>query len=212
DGLAAVFGDVSRSAADPDLPNDGQDNVFGRYALWAFAIHDDVQRLRFTLHQALRGQHMFDFARANAKRQGSEGTMRRGVAVTADNRLTRLRDAEFRPDDVHDALVLAVHVEQPNAGLAAIALQGFKLQFRVLIDDWQGPVRCRNRVVHHGKGKIGPPNLSPLGLQASEGLRRCAFVNQVAVDVDQGGLSWFFANQVIFPDFFVERLRCHGNA
>ncbi len=93
----------------PIFADDGEDDVFGGDAFGALPVDDDVHRLRFVLGKALRREHMLDFAGANPKRQGSERAVRRGVAVAADNGLTGLRNAEFRPDDMHDALILAEH-------------------------------------------------------------------------------------------------------
>ena len=49
--------------------------------------------------------------------------MRRGVAVAARDRHPRLRQPQLRADDVDDALRAARQVEQPDAGLAAVALE-----------------------------------------------------------------------------------------
>ena len=83
--------------------------------------------LRFELLQALRGQHVLDLARADAKGQRAKRTVRGSVAVAADDRTARLSDPEFRTDHVHDALVLAVHVEQVDAGFFAVLRQRLKL-------------------------------------------------------------------------------------
>jgi len=107
------------------------------------------------------------------------------VAVAADNRLPGLRDTQLRPDDMHDALILAVHVEQANAGFVAVALQRFKLQLGVLIDDRQRAVGRGNRVVHHRESKIWAAHFAAFGFQASESLRRGSFVDEMPVDVNQ---------------------------
>ena len=70
----------------------------------------------FDLREALRGQHVFDFAGADAEGQRAERAVRGGVAVAADDGLSRLRDAEFGADDVHDALIAAEHIEETDAG------------------------------------------------------------------------------------------------
>ena len=71
----------------------------------------------------------------------AEGAMRGGVAIAADKGLAGLRDAEFWADDVHDTLILAVHVEEANAGFAAVFLQGVKLELGIVIEDGQRAVR-----------------------------------------------------------------------
>ena len=79
------------------------------------ALAADVDRacvLDLNCAEALRGQHVLDFAGADAEGQRAERAVRGSVAVAADDRLARLRDSQFRADDVHDALVAAVHVEK----------------------------------------------------------------------------------------------------
>src|SRR5207244_4769775 len=128
DSLASIFKDVSDPAADPDLPDDGQDDVLSGNAARAFAVDDDLHGFRAELGEALRRQDVLDFAGTDAKRQGAKGAVRRCVAVAANNGMSRLRDAQLRPDNVHDALVEAVHVKQPNSRFPAVACQRFKLQ------------------------------------------------------------------------------------
>ena len=60
--------------------------------------------LGLRLQQRLRGQHVLDFARADAEGQGAERAVRRRVAVAADDRHARLRVAQLGADDVDDAL------------------------------------------------------------------------------------------------------------
>ena len=162
------------------------------------------------MHQALRGQHVFHFAGADAESQRAERAVRGGVAVAANNGLARLRNPQFRPDDVHDALILAVHIEQPHAGFPAIPFQRFKLQLGVLVHDRQQAILGGHGVVHHREGQVGPPHFAPLSLQSGERLRRRAFMDEVAIDVNERGLAGFFVNHVAIPDFFVESGGCHG--
>src|SRR5258708_40190332 len=71
---------------------------------------------------------MLDFAGPNAESQRAKRAVRGGVAVAADDGLPRLRDTQLRPDDMYDALLLAVHVKQADAGFAAIFVERLKLQ------------------------------------------------------------------------------------
>ena len=202
DGFAAVFGDLRVAAADAHLTDDGQDDVFRGDALGTLAVHEDVQRLGFGLHQALRGQDVLDFAGADAEGQRAESAVRGGVAVAADDGLAGLGDAQLRADDVDDALVLAVHVEEAHAGFAAVALEGFELQLGVVVEDGQSAVGGGDGVIHDGEGEIGAADLAAFGLEAGKGLGRGAFVDQVAVNVDERGLAGFFVNDVVVPNFF----------
>ena len=64
-------------------------------------------------------------------------------------------------------------------------------------------------MVHHGESEVGAADFAALGFQSGEGLRGSAFVDEVPLDVDEGGLAGFFVNEVVVPDFFVECFRRH---
>ena len=125
--FAAIFRDVAGAAADPDFADDGEDDVFRGHAFGALAIYHDVHRLGATLYEALRGQHVFHFAGADTESQRAERAVCGRMAIAADDGLAGLGDAQFGADDVHDALILAMHVEEAHAKFLAIFFQGFEL-------------------------------------------------------------------------------------
>ena len=176
----------------------------------ALAAYVDFHRLRLHLRQALRRQHVFHFAGADAECERAERAVRRGVAVAADDGAARLRDSEFRPDHVHDALIPAVHVEQIDAELLAVFRERLELCGGVRIEHRQGAVFRRNRVVHHRKCQFWPAHLAPMGLQSGKGLWRGGFMNQMPVDVNERRLAGLLVDDVRFPDFFVQRARRHS--
>ncbi len=155
----------------------------------ALAAHLDLHGLRFELREALRGEHVLDFAGADAEGERAERAVRGGVAVAANDRQSRLRDAEFRADDMHDALIAAVHVEQIHAGFPAVARERLELAGGVGIQDRQHAVLGGDRVVHHREGQLRPAHFAPGRLDARKGLRGSAFVDQMAVDINQRGLA-----------------------
>jgi hypothetical protein len=59
-------------------------------------------------------------------------------------------------------------------------------------------------VVHDRESEIGAAHFASLGAQAGEGLRGSAFVDEVAVDVNERGLVRLFVDNVAVPDFLVE--------
>jgi hypothetical protein len=150
---------------------------------------------------------MLDFAGANTERQRPEGPVGGSVAVAANDGLPRLRNAQLGPDDVHDALMLAVHVKKPHTGFTAIFLERLKLQACVRVDDGESAVGRRDGVVHHREGEIRAADFASLSSEAGERLRRSAFVDEVAVDIDQRGLPWLFVDNVTVPNLLVQSLR-----
>jgi hypothetical protein len=110
---------------------------------------------------------------------------------------------------VYDALILAVHIEKAHAKFAAIFVEGIELQFGILIEDGERAVGSGNGVIHHRESEIGASNFAAFGAKAGESLRRRAFMNQVTVNINDGGLPRFFANHVGIPDFLIESCRRH---
>ena len=159
----------------------------------------------------MRGEDVFHFAGADAEGQGAECTVGGGVAVAAHDGLTGLGDAEFRADDVHDALIFAVHIEKAHTEFAAIFFEGLELQFGVLIEDGKCAIGGGNGVIHNRESEVGAANRAAFGAKTGESLGRGAFMNQVPVDINDGGLPVFFANGMGIPDFMVESFR-HGGS
>ena len=80
-------------------------------------------RLLLALAQRLRCEYAFTLARADAEGDGAEGAVRRGMAVAADQRHARQGEAEFRPDDVHDAVPIVLHSDVVDAETLAVGPQ-----------------------------------------------------------------------------------------
>ena len=72
-----------------------------------------------------------------------------------------LRDAQLRADDVDDALIFAVHVEEAHADFAAIFLERVELQLGVLVENGERAIGGGNGMVHHRESEIGTANLRP---------------------------------------------------
>src|SRR5260370_11765972 len=62
---------------------------------------------------------------------------------------------------MHDALVLAVHVEEAHAGFAAVFLQGIELELGIVIQDGKGAVGGGDGMVHHRESQIGSGAFAP---------------------------------------------------
>src|SRR5208283_3371715 len=91
-----------------------------------------------------------------------------------------LSDAELGADNVDDALMFAVHVEEADSGFAAVALEGFELEPGVVVEDGEGAVGGGDGMVHDGEGEIGAADGAAFGAEAGKGLGRGAFVDEMA--------------------------------
>ena len=146
-------------------------------------------------------------------REGTEGAMRAGMAVAADDRLARLRGAEFRPDDMHDAALAVTQAQQFNAELRAVLFERADL----LRGRFNGDRRIaehllgtrRRGMVHRREREIGATHSQPPFTQQRKRLRGRHLVGEVQVDENHrrriGGL-WH--DLVGLPDFFEHGLRC----
>src|SRR5205807_1661751 len=177
-GFAAVFGDVAVAATDANLSDDGKNEVLGGDPSGTLAVDENVERLGARLNETLSCEDMFDFAGADAKGQRAECTVRGGVAVAANNSLPGLGDAQLGADDMHDALILAVHVEETDTGFATVFLQGFKLEFGIVIQDGQRAVGGGDGMVHHRESEIGAADLAAFGAETGKGLGRGALMDE----------------------------------
>ena len=152
---------------------------------------------------------MLDFARANAECERAHRAVRRSVAIAADDGVARLRDSKLGSDHMHDALIAALHVEKIDAVLLAVTRERFELRDGVGIKHRKRAIFRRDRVVHHREGQLGLAHFAAGGFQPGKCLRRSAFVDQMAVDVNQRGFSRLFVDDVRIPDLFVECARGH---
>ena len=191
DGAAAELDDMAGTAIDADHADRVQHDVLGAHAGGERAIDGDGHRLRPALQQALRGQHMADFAGADAEGQRTERTVRAGVAVAADDGHARQGEALLRRDHMDDAAVGRRHVEQLDAVVGAVARQRVHLRLgrlRVVRQFAVGAGGQRGRgMVHRRLGAVRTARRQAARLQLGEGLRRGDLVDQVQVDVQHGG-------------------------
>ena len=108
------------TAANPDFRNHGENQIFGDHSLGRVAVEAHLTGFRLVLQQALGGEHVLDFRRADAKCQRPKGPVGRRMAIAADDGHARLREPQLGADDVHNPLVFAVQVLQGDPELAAV--------------------------------------------------------------------------------------------
>jgi hypothetical protein len=114
---------VAGGSIGSNLFDDSESEVLGGHAFAEASADIDLHRLRLFLGQALGCEHVLDFGSANAEREGSEGAVRAGVTVAANDGHARLCEAELRTDHVHDALFGGIHIEEWDAEVAAVFLE-----------------------------------------------------------------------------------------
>ena len=84
--------------------NDIKDNVLRRHAHLALAVYGNAHRLGFGLQDTLRGENHLYLRRTDAECDGAEGAVRRGMAVTADDRHARLGKSLLRADNMYNTV------------------------------------------------------------------------------------------------------------
>ncbi|MCY1404541.1 hypothetical protein D9M71_197510 [compost metagenome] len=212
-GTASEFHGVTVATGSADLADHGQDDVLGGDAGRQLAFHAHQHVLHLLGDQALGGEHVLDLGGADAVGQGTESAVGGGVRVTADHGHARQGGALLRADDVDDALALVIHLEFDDAVFVTVLVEGLYLQARNLVDDrldtalalWRG----RYVVVRRGDVGVDTPRFAIGQAQAFEGLGRRHFVDDVAVDVDQGRAVITALDLMGFPEFVVERFASH---
>ena len=122
--------------------------------------------------------------------QGPECAVGRGVRVAADHGHARQGGTLLRADDMDDALTHVIHLEFDDAVFVTVLIEGLHLQARHLVDDGFDSALAfrRGRHVVVGRGDVGidAPRFALGQTQAFESLGRRHFVDDMAVDVDQG--------------------------
>ena len=213
DGRAAVLEHVALPAAGADPRDDREDDVLRRDAVAQLSVHRDGHGLERPQRQRLRGEHVLDLGRADAERERAERAVRRGVTVTAHHRHPGLRQAELRPDDVHDALFDVTHRVQPDPELRAVLAERVHLRLGDRVRDRQLDVDRRDVVVLRRDGEVRPAHGATGQSQSVERLGARHLVDEVEVDVQEVRFgAGAVPDDVLVPNLFGECLAllvCH---
>ena len=137
-------------------------------------------------------------------RESPEGSVGGGMAVAADDRRAGKREALFRPDDVDDALAAVMFVEIFDAEIAGVDRQLVDLGLALGIGDRQRTVGGRHVVIDHSQGLVRRMDGAAGEAQAFKGLGAGHFVDQMAVDIEQGGSVRLDVDDVVVPDLVVK--------
>ena len=121
---------------------------------------------------------MFDLTCADPKRQSNEGSVGRGVAVSTDDRLFRLSQAQLGPNDMNDASIGISQPEIVDLKFLAVSIQRLNLPAGNLIPDGFVISPGRDVVVDCSDREIGAPHRSSRLAKTLKGLGGSDLVNQ----------------------------------
>ena len=201
DGRTGVFENCAGAAADADFGDEGENDVLGGDAVAEHTVDLDFKGFGWALKEALRREDVLNFGSADAECEGSESAVGGRVGIAADHGHTGLREAQFRADNVDDALVVGVHAVAGDAEFDAVGFELGDLFGGDGIEDGQGPVGRRNGVVRGGDGEVWATDFEAAGAKAGEGLRAGDFVDEVEIDIEQGGCAGLFVDFMVVPNF-----------
>jgi hypothetical protein len=112
------------------------------------------------------------------------------VRVAADDGHAGLGEAELGADDVDDALIARVDIVELDAEFGAVFAQRGNLRGGDGIEDVEAPLaRGGYVVVDRGNGAVGAANLAASEAKTLEGLRGSDLVDELEVDIEDGGLA-----------------------
>ena len=110
---------------------------------------------------------------------------------------------------MHDALADIVHGEIFDAELLGITFQRGDLFARFRISDPARAVLGRHVVIGDREGEVRAAQLAARHAKAFERLRARHLMDEVTVDIDDGGFPRRLMHQMGIPDFVVERFSGH---
>ena len=204
DRVAEIFGDICGCSCGAEFADDNEDDVFCGDAGVELSGDVDAERFWFCgCSQGLSCEDMFDFCGADSKGERGESAMGRGVAIAADDGEAGKGDPELRADDVDDALLFMAVAEERNTELFAILGKGGEL-FTAEGGFIDRSAVGGDVVVDGGEGEIGPADFSIVLAQAVERLGAGHFVDQVAIDVEEGAAAGQVGDDVAIPNLIEE--------
>ena len=193
-----------------ELADDREDHVLRIDARTEFSGHFDASHLRPRQRQTLGCEHVAHLARADTERHGAERAVRRGVAVAARDRGAGLGEPELGADHVHDPLLSARRLEEPDAVLGAIALERHEHLLGERIEQRPALRLRRDDVINGGEGAVRKAHRQTHLAQHREGLRAGDLVDQVQADEELGVAARQLAHAVRVPDLVEQVLAVVG--
>src|SRR5207302_918918 len=108
-----------------------------------------------------------------------------------------------------DVTVAAANADFSDDGEYQV-LRSDALRALSIDENGQSAVSGGDGMVHDRESEIGAADFAAFGAKPGESLGGSAFVNEVAVNVDDRGLAGLLVDDVGVPDFLIERFRSHG--
>ncbi len=176
-----------------------QDQVLGGDAGGQPALELHPHGFGPALDQRLRRQHMGQLARTDAEGQRAEPAMRAGMAVAAHDHATGQAEAEFRPDDMDDALAGLVDIEHLDAAGGGFDPQR-RQQLLPDLDRAGAAMRGRDRMVRGRESQFGVMNPEVAALEVEQAARAAEIVQQMAIDMEQIGVVADMGDDMLVPD------------
>ena len=210
--IATILNYVTRTAVDSNFSDDGENDVLCAHPIRNSTIDVNRQCFRFALQQALGRENVPNLGRADAEGEGTECSMRTGMAVAADDCFAGLRRAEFRPYDVHDAPMRAAISIQVEPEVTTVLLHLSYLVRRAFGNHFQifktGYRRRRNRMIDRGQSKFRMEYRQTFLFEQRKRLWRRYFMNNVQVNIqNRRCIGSFGYNHMVGPNFVKQTLR-----
>ncbi len=175
----------------------------------------DRERLGLALQQALRREHVSDLGRADAESQRAESAVGARVRIAADDCLAGLSRPELRRNYVHDAAFGTREIPELDPEIGAVLFHLDDLLGRGrLADDLEilerGDGNRRDRVIECSEAQIGPAHGQAFFAQHVEGLRARHLMDEMQIDIEDGGaIVAFGADDMRVPYLVEQRFRGH---
>jgi len=188
------------------LADEAQRHILCSHVRWQASFQPDQHALGTAQGHDLGREDVCELARAASEGERAEATHGAGVAVRDGMGCARQHHSELGSNDMRDALLGVVDVEQPDAVAAAA------LAHRL---DECGPRRVgvlvaarpgRDGVVLHGEREIGTPHAALLLVELLERVRGVQLVQHVAVYIDKVAAVRAPRYEVRIPDFVEQGL------
>ena len=174
---------MARAARSGNPGYDVQDDVLGRHARAAPSVDGNAHRLGFGLQDTLRGENHLYLRRTDAECDGAESPVRRRMAVAADDRHTRLRNAQLGAHDMHDPVTRTAEFEILDSVRLAVATERFELHPALLFGNRFVLIDGRHVMVGRTGRPVGTGYLDSPVTQTQKGHGRGHLVDIVAVDI-----------------------------